>query len=153
MAYSNLRNFVALACLGLFLLGCESAPDPQKVGVFASTNHGLVELTVYGEQDGMTSYDLSKLQDAPTVGKVEQFYVNMPDSKITNSKMFWLATPDKKFNEEGKASLNASIEIGKNGVYRIKCADLEGKKAGYILLKISMPLGTADRMYVIRLSE
>ena len=153
MTHRNAINFMALGCLVLVLLGCETAPDPQKIGVFASTNHGLLELTAYGEQDGRSSYDLSKLPQTPAVAKITQFYVNMPDSKITNSKIFWLTKLGKEFNENDLPALNASIEAGKNNVYRIKCAELDGKKGGYVLLKISMPLGTADRVYVIHLTE
>jgi hypothetical protein len=153
MASHNARNILALGCLLLFSLGCETTPDPQKIGVFASTNRGLLELTAYGEQNGMTSYDLRKLQEVPAVAKVARFYVNMPDSKITNSKIFWLTTLDKDFDEKGRPSLSTSIETGKNNVYRITCADLMGKKNGYVLLKVSMPLGTPDRMYIIQLTE
>ena len=153
MGSHNARNILALGCLLLFSLGCETTPDPQKIGVFAATNRGLLELTPYGAQNGMSSYDLRKLQEVPAVAKVTQFYVNMPDSKITESKMFWLTKLDKEFDEKGLSSLNASIETGKNNVYRIKCAELAGKKGGYILLKISMPLGTPDRMYAIQLTE
>jgi hypothetical protein len=153
MARHSVRNILALGCLLLFSLGCETSPDPQKIGVFASTNRGLLELTAYGEQNGMTSYDLRKLQEAPTVAKVARFYVNMPDSKITNSKIFWLTKLDKYFDEKGQPHLNASVEAGKNNVYRITCAELESKKGGYVLLKISMPLGTPDRMYGIQLTE
>ncbi len=153
MAYRNARNFIALGCLVLFLLGCETTPDSQKIGVFASTNHGLMELTAYGKQNGMTSYDLRKMQNIPTAAKVTRFYVNMPNSAITESKMFWLTKLDKEIDENNLSSLNASIEAGKNNVYQIKCTELDGKKDGYILLKISMPLGAPDRMYAIHLSE
>jgi hypothetical protein len=153
MTYRKSAHLFALGCLLLCMLGCEATPEPQKIGVFASTNHGLLELTAYGEQSSMTNYDLSKLHDVPTVAKITSLYVNMPDSKITNSKIFWLTKLDKGFDEKSQPSLNASIEAGKNNVYQIKCAELEGKSGGDILLKISMPLGTPDRMYVIRLSE
>ena len=154
MKYHDSRHIGLVGCLLLLLLGCEKSPEPQKIGVFASTNRGLLELTSYGEQSrySMASYNFRKLPEVPTVSKVISFYVNMPDSKITNSKVFWVTGLGKDFDEESQVPLNTSIETTKNNVYRITCADLDGKKGGYILLKVSMPLGTADRMYVIQLT-
>lgn len=141
MALCNSRNLIALGCLAILLVGCETAPDPQKIGVFASTNHGLVELTVYGEQEGMTSYDVRKLKQAPTAAKVSQFYVNMPDSQITNSKLFWLTKLDNELNEEGLPPLNASIEVAKGNMYRIKCAQMEEKRMGTYFSRYQCHLG------------
>lgn len=144
----------AFTLFALMLVGCEKSPEPQKIGVFASTNRGLLELTVFGEQTGMTSYSMRQLSNLPTAKKIVSFYVNMPDSKITNSKVYWLAKLDQDFNERGQAALNLSIENAKTaGTYRIACTDLEGKNNGYVLLKVGMPLGTPDRMYAIHLAD
>jgi hypothetical protein len=142
-----------LGCMLLGMLGCESTPDPQKIGVFASTNHGLMELTTYGEQNGMTSFELRKLHVVPKAAKVTQFYVNMPDSTITELKIFWVTKLSDEFDEKDQSPLNVSIETGKNNVYRIKCADLMGKTNGFALVKLSMPMGVSDRVYVIQITE
>ena len=148
-----LSSTIVIGCLLMVVIGCQTAPDPQRIGVFASTNRGLLELSSYGEQTGMTSYSLLKLSEVPKASKVEQFYVNMPGSTITELKVFWITKFDNEFDEKDRIPLNASIEAGKSNVYRIRCADLAGKKDGYAFLKLPMPLGVADRMYVIRLSE
>lgn len=152
MTKHHARYLGMFVCL-LLMLGCEKAPEPQKIGVFVSSDRGLLELTAYGEQNGMTSYSFHQLTGIPTVGKVNLFYVNMPDSKITESKVYWLTKLDRDFHEDGQQQLNLSIETGKNNVYRITCADLGAKKGGYALLKVSMPLGTPDRMYLTQMSE
>src|SRR5271165_4947643 len=105
MANQDKRQVVILGCLLLLLLGCEKAPEPQKIGVFASTNRGLLELTTYGEQVSMTRYSFHELHNVPTASKIVSFYVNMPDSKITSSKIFWLAKLDKDFNEGSQTPL------------------------------------------------
>ena len=153
MTYRGISRAVALGYLLLCMIGCERAPDPQKIGVFASTNRGLLELTSYGEQHSMTGYDLHKVVDAPKVTRLTSFYVNMPDSKITNSKIFWAPKLNSTFEEKDQPSLDADIETGKNNAYEIKCAAMDRSGDGYIFLKISMPLGTPDRMYVIQLSK
>jgi len=38
-------------------------------------------------------------------------------------------------------------------VYLINCAALSDKKSGYVLLKVPMPLGVADRAYVAQVTE
>lgn len=152
MTYRNGVNIVALGCLLVSLLGCETTPEPQKVGVFAATNHGLLELTTYGKQIGENVYSLSSLSEIPKTSKVERFYVNMPGSTITEVKVFWLTTLDKNFDDRNQTPLDASIETGKGNVYRINCAGLSDKKGGYVLLKVPMPLGVADRAYVVQVT-
>jgi len=54
MTYRNPHHLRALGCLLVLAIGCKSsqhsilpepAPDPQQIGVFASTDRGLLELT------------------------------------------------------------------------------------------------------------
>jgi hypothetical protein len=91
--------------------------------------------------------------EIPRASKVDRFYVNMPGSTITEVKIFWLPTLDKNFDERQQTPLDASIESGKSNVYRINCAGLGSKKGGFALLKLPMPLGVADRAYVIQMTE
>ena len=148
-----LSSTVIVGCLLMIVIGCQTGPDPQRIGVFAFTNRGLLELSSYGEQTGMTSYDTRKLLNVPTVAKIVRFYVNMPGSTITEVKMYWLEQLGNEFDEKGRLPLNATIEAEKDNLYRIRCADLEGRREGYALLKLPMPLGTASRIYMIHLAE
>jgi hypothetical protein len=152
MVYRNVQKAMTLGCLVLSILGCRAAPEPQQVGVFAATNHGLLELTTYGKQIGENVYSLSSLAEIPKAAKVERFYVNMPGSTITEVKVFWLTALDKNFDERNQTPLDTSIETGKGNVYRINCAGLSDKKGGYVLLKVPMPLGVADRAYVVQVT-
>ena len=153
MTHRNTAHIVALGCLLLCMLGCKTTPEPQKVGVFASTNHGLLELTTYGKQTGENVYSLNNLPEIPKASKIIRFYVNMPGSTITEVKVFWVTTLDKNFDERNQTPLDASIESGKSSVYLINCAALSDKKSGYVLLKVPMPLGVADRAYVAQVTE
>ena len=153
MTYRNVSNILSISCVCLCMLGCKSAPEPQQVGVFASTNHGLLELTAYGKQISESTYSVNGLPELPKASRIDRFYVNMPGSTITEVKVFWVAKLDKDFNEQSQPALNVSIEAGKNNVYQINCAGLDGKKGGYVLLKLPMPLGVADRVYLIQMTE
>ena len=153
MTHRIAERIVALGCLLLFTAGCRTTPEPQKVGVFASTNHGLVELTAYGKQNGMHSYSLKDLLEIPKAPKLGRFYVNMPDSAITEVKVFWLPRLEKNFDEEGHTPLDATIESGTGKMYLISCATLSDKHEGYALLKVPMPLGVADRAYIVQLTN
>jgi len=147
------RHFLPLAFCCLLLGGaCHRAPQPQKIGVFADTNRGLLELTSYGQQTGMRTYGFGQAAGIPEVQRVSLFFVNMPDIKITNSKIFWLSDLPRSFDETTQAPLKIDIESVQGNMYRIVCAELEGKKGAVAVLKIGMPLGTADRMYLIRIS-
>lgn len=153
MAHRNALRTLALGCLLLCLLGCETTPPPQKVGVFASTSHGLLELTAYGKQTGENVYSLNNLGEIPKASKIGRFYVNMPGSTITEVKVFWLTKLDKEFDERSQSPLDASIESGKDNVYRVNCSGLGDEKGGYALLKLPMPLGVADRVYLVQIGE
>jgi len=149
----NVSHVLLLGCLFFSILGCKTVQEPQQIGVFASTDHGLLELTAYGKEIGEGIYSLNNLPEIPKASKVDRFYVNMPGSTITEVKLFWLTKLDKEFHENGQSPLNAGIEAGKNTVYRINCVGLNSKKGGYVLLKLPMPLGVADRVYVIQITE
>ncbi len=156
---NNLLNFLALTICFLLLVGllllsaCGQEPEPQKIGVFANTNKGLSEIISYGEQTGMYSYNLAKVSNPPKVSRVRLFYVNMPDIVITNSRLFWVPSLERDFNEVESTPLKINIENMKNNMYKILSPELESKKGGYVVLKIGMPLGTADRMYPVQITE
>lgn len=145
------RYCLVLLISSLLLAACGGTePDPQKIGVFAETNKGLMELTNYGEQISMSSYNLAKAANPPKVSKVKAFYVNMPDIKISNSKFYWIASLEKPFTENESAALRIDVESTKSpNMYRLSCPELEDKTGGYLVLKVGMPLGTADRMYPV----
>jgi len=146
------RCSLLLAFCSLVLGGaCRRAPAPQKIGVFADTNSGLLELTAYGEQAGRTTYTFRQITGVPNVQRINRFFVNMPDTKITDSKLYWLLGLPARFEETTQEPLKIDIESMQGNMYSIVCSELEGKKGGVALLKIGMPLGTPDRMYPVRL--
>jgi hypothetical protein len=130
---------------------CHRAPAPQKIGVFADTNSGLLELTAYGEQAGRTTYTFRQITGVPNVQRINRFFVNMPDTKITNSKLYWLLDLPARVQETELPPLKIDIESVQGNMYSIVCSELEGKKGGVAVLKIGMPSGTPDRMYPVRL--
>jgi hypothetical protein len=134
------------------LTGCESAPDSSRIGVFASTTHGLLELTTYGKEIGEAVYELPNAQTFPSSTSVRSFYINMPDSTITESKLYWMSSIGKTFNESGQSPLSITLVAKREKLYQVACADLAQKKDGYAILKVSMPLGQPDRIYVVHVT-
>lgn len=126
-------------------------PDASKLGVFAGTEAGVKELVIYGEQTGRTEYRLPDLSVAPTVGTVKAFFLNMPDTKVMNSKIFWIAAPQPSFDEDATPTLPVQVESVKGNMYKLLSPELSSKRGGVLLFKVGMPLGTADRMYAIKL--
>lgn len=128
------------------------APDPSKLGVFASTSDGIKELVVYGEQTGTRTFRLPDVTNAPAVAEVKAFYLNMPDTKVMNSKIFWLPTSQESLDEESSTALPIQMESVKANMYKALSPGLDAKKGGLLLFKVGMPLGTPDRLYAIKLS-
>jgi len=154
IAMRPLCRYCFLLLVGLFLLSaCGREPEHQKIGVFADTNKGLLEIKSYGEQTGMHSYNLAKVSNPLKVSRVRVFYVNMPDIEITNSELFWVSSLERDFKEVESTPLKIDMENTKNNMYKILCPELKSKKGGYAVLKIGMPLGTADRMYPVQIAE
>lgn len=151
--FHNFRYSLLLFLSSVLLSSCGLEPKTQKIGVFVQTNKGLLELTSYGEQTGMNSYDLAESSNPPKVTKVNSFYVNMPDIEIANSKIFWVSSLERQFHENKSIPLTIDLEITKNNIYKINCSDLVSKKGGYAVLKIGMPMGTADRIYPVQIAE
>lgn len=162
----------ALSGMACGQLGSSGPPPPTKIGVFADTGE-LTELTAYAEQVRMTrdEYGTQSVTDTPAAASVHCFYVNMPNSEITSSKVFllqqvsWQAAPRPSWStsprvfilqqqtetfHENAPELKADIEKAGEGVYKVTVPELSGKK-GIVALKVVMPLGTPDRLYLLRL--
>jgi hypothetical protein len=58
---------------------------------------------------------------------------------------------ERDFNEVESTPLKIDMENTKNNMYKILWPELKSKKGGYAVLKIGMPLGTADRMYPVQI--
>lgn len=150
-------NLFRLFLLGSLLLSACTArePEPQNIGVFANTDKGLIELTDYAEQQRRGGYKWAGDRLSP-VHRVDLFYVNLPNIEIISSKIFWLPPEETNIDSDfEKTHMPLKIEIKniKNNLYKILSTELKEKKAGLAALKIVMPLGTPDRIYVMQIAE
>ncbi|MEA2162245.1 MAG: hypothetical protein QOK37_372 [Thermoanaerobaculia bacterium] len=129
------------------------APDATKLGVFASTNDGLKELVVYGEQTGTASYRVPQLATAPTARNIKALYLNMPGTEIMSSKAFVVPTSElrQSFEESSAYTVPVSFETVRGNLYKVVVPDLGRRDGSVLLFKVSMPMGTADRLYAINL--
>lgn len=151
----SIRALVAAVLFVSFVIlsACSGAPDESKVGLFARTNTGLQELTVYGEQVGSDSYRLPDLSALPAAKSVKAFFLNMPDATVANSKVFWLAAPQDRLDEDQVPALPVQVDAVKGNMYKLSSSEIESKRNGLLIFKVGMPLGTADRVYIVKLAE
>ena len=150
-----IRSTLLLILICSFLLlSCSHEPGPEKLGVFAETGTGFVELTSFGEQNGIQTYNLETAPPPIVGGTVKSYLINLPDVKIANSKVFWTSTLDKFFDEKNARIIGSSLESASdNNRYKISITDGNIPQSGYALLKVGMPLGTPDRMYIVQIGN
>lgn len=126
-------------------------PDSAKLGVFASTDDGVKELVVYGEQTDETTFRLPDLSAVPTV---KALYLNMPDVKVMASKLFFGVadmSPLPNFEEARDGiRLTPQIESAGGNMYKIQSSGLDPRRRATLILRVGMPLGTPDRVYFIK---
>jgi hypothetical protein len=149
--FSAILGVVSLG-YGCGSLGQLGSPLPTKLGVFADTG-SLTELTVYVEESSLENFDANDAQkrvaEIPVASHVRAFFVNMPNVQITSSKAFLLKDLGR-VNEGQTPELKIDIEKAGEGVYKLVVPDVAGRK-GFLALKIGMPMGTPDRLYLLRL--
>jgi hemin uptake protein HemP len=142
----------------------EAKPDPHLIGVWASTDSGLVQLQSYGIEEvrdsfteGLTStFHFDDANQLPGAASVKAFFVNMPDAKVTESKLYALSRLSARWHEQIKSPsdprpLPASMQIVEGSLYRIASERLEPLASGYAAIHISMPMGIPDRLYAIKI--
>ncbi|HVR11503.1 MAG TPA: hypothetical protein VMW75_25895 [Thermoanaerobaculia bacterium] len=153
------------ACI-LCIISCSRGPDPHRIGVFAETNAGLVELTVYGSEteadsftQGVTAgFSFPQGQSVPTATSVKRFYVNLPDTRIEEAKIYILRDLNARWHLQGHMERDPQpvatrLSKTEGGVYELTSDQLQANGPGYVALWIKMPLGVPDRLYVVQLSE
>jgi hypothetical protein len=160
MTHSTRLRQLHLFMLLLFslIVACSRAPDSSRVGVFAATQSGLKEVTIYGEE----CYDdrffcLSPTQTFQPFGVVSRLYVNLPGAVVVSSRLLWTNTlrragNDFVSNRDGAELLNLSTRAVKDNLYELSAADLSNRRTGFLLLEIKMPLGTRTRTYVLQIT-
>jgi len=157
----------AILLLSIITWGCGGKPpEPSRIGVFADTG-SMVELTSYAKRSSSGDYQAPDQAQVPEAARVNSFYVNMPDVIITESKIVWVGVGafkmqidvgafktqiDVRAIDEGKLEiLETQIEKTSGGVYKVSSAALQSKTGGIVGLKVVLPLGTADRIYWVKL--
>ena len=132
--------------------------NTKKIGVFADTSNGMLEL-IYDKIGGFSFSGISEstYSRMPKASGVNFYYVNVPEAEIAESEMFWTSSYKLRAKEfpyydpVEPETLKTAIESVKDNVYKIRSNELQNKKNGFIVLKIKMPYGTADRFYPIKI--
>ena len=99
----------ALLVSVVLLLSCSRGPDPQRIGVFADTNGGIIELAVYGSEstsdsimDGLTEgFAFPQGHALPIATSVKTIYINLPEAHIEEAKVFFLPNLDVRWHPQG----------------------------------------------------
>jgi hypothetical protein len=153
-------SFVVATCC---IIGCKSGPSPQRLseeakslGVYALNGSQLTEIDMFGRERsfaGDVTFDFPEpIIKAPSD---TSFVVNLPNSNISEAKVYLLANPEKAIwshdrPERDPKPIKASIEPQGSGIYKVTPSQpLSGDHPRYLCLFLSMPLGTADRLYAV----
>ena len=156
------------ACALVLLLAAHRAlagpqPDPERIGVFAETSAGLIELRPYGKQTttASSSDEMSVVfrfpGAVPSASRCNSFLVHVPEGNMADAALFWLTDLGAKFNLEVKRKSDQTAlvtrveQVGDGDVYRVTSPGLMGKARGYAALLLPMPVGSANRLYAVRL--
>ena len=151
----NLKHQLVVGLASCFFL-CACSPNftpPTTTGVFADTSSGLIELTIFAEPSLDNNYSFPNLRHSPVIPNVRAFYVNLPNISINHAKVFLAAEVRFTIHEDRYTPLEIQTERLDNNSYKIQCPSLSHQQAGFGLLKIPMPPGSTNRMYVIKLAD
>jgi hypothetical protein len=135
----------------LLILGCHKGPDPKRLGIFADTERGLIELTSYGEEIGIDTYRAPKLE-FPNAHEVRALFMNMPDTNISSAQLLWAESLRDSLREGDTSHLSMQTEVVEGSLYRIQIQN-QPNTTGILILKVGMPMGTADRIYPIKIEH
>jgi hypothetical protein len=152
-------------------VGSDDATKIRRIGVFALTDKGLVELSCYGSQARTNNFNVEtygfKFADrscVPTAHTVNAFFLNLPGANISEAKIFGLPDLDATWLIPGGMSLSgpaptdptaltAEVENVRGTIFKIYPKHLAEIRSHFIALVVPMPLGTPDRMYAVALSD
>lgn len=137
-----------------------SAPNSTRVGVFARTSDGIQELTSFGEQLDSDRFKVPDVATIPKSNGVSALFINMPDSIVTNSKVFWdeleRGRPihlKRRVREDKLSAIPFQIHHVDGNMYALESVELENCTYGVLAVKVQMPLGTPDRLYFLLLAD
>jgi hypothetical protein len=169
MLKNTLARAIAVAVLGILANSCSQnspqaiADKTKNLGAYAETSNGIVELPVYGVEDHniMTeTMDFKFSGPIPTLTGVTSFVVNIPDTRISEAKLYLLPDPRKAqwhyFNPQNPSDprpIAANIQPVAGVIYRVIPADTQTPASGFLCLRLKMPEGTADRLYAVHVEK
>lgn len=157
-----IRSWLLLAFGAILLSACEQETAPRKIGVFANTNVGILEISPHKTDfPYKISLSDSEFSQMSKVSSLNYFYVNVPEILIAETKLIWFSSFEKEersydkgrfdYKLEDVAELKPEIEKLKNGLYKIRFESISDKETGFVALHLRMPYGTTDRAYLIRI--
>ncbi|NIS17480.1 MAG: TonB family protein [Aliifodinibius sp.] len=126
---------------------------PEELGVYAYTNQGIFQVSNYGYQKS-SRYFVANLP-VEKIDSISSFLVNIPDAVITESRLFRIESYQdmRKIYYDDLESVKSSTNKIREGIYKINVEEFDFNKLGYIALKLSMPLGVPDRLYILKCGE
>ena len=137
------------------------ADQTKRLGVYVQTETGLTEIRAYGVETHNTLNETMTFAfsgEIPQIPTAIGFIFNLPDSPVAEAKVYLL--PDVKaarwhyFNPSEPSDpqpLSSGIERVSDGVYKVAPDSMPANAAGYLTLRVRMPLGAPDRMYAVKL--
>lgn len=154
------------------LAGCGGGGDSPSVisekaknlGVYAHNKNGVTELLTFGQERDQdlfyggltTSFAFSGA--IPESSSPVGFIVNLPEARISESKLFLLPNPAAaqwRSVEHGVPNpkpIQSTIEPVSGAIYKVMPSSTLKLSSGFQCLWIKMPPGTPDRMYCVKFS-
>lgn len=163
----SLKHTVLLVLAAMLATACSTespenlAQQAKNIGVYARMDNSLRELAAFGAEDHniMTeTMNFKFTEPIPKSQSVSYFVVNVPNSNISDSKLFWL--PDVMaarwhyFNPNDPRDpkpVKATIEPLSATIYKVSVAEPNAATGkGFLCLWLKMPMGTPDRLYAVQ---
>jgi hypothetical protein len=156
-------GIAVVACL---LAGCgfgQTADEVKRLGVFAKTSGGLVEVSDFANQEMEDSINqgvssVYRFANEPQSATPTAFIVNVPEAAISASAVYLLdRLEDARWYESKRQKspqpIKSSIENVRDAIYKVSISDLPRDATGFVCIYIHMPLGTPDRLYAVKLGK
>jgi hypothetical protein len=145
--------------------GSTRIPDLKgRIGVFAVSNsQEVVEVPCYGSSESIYGWrhftfkagkNLSSADCVPRIPDLLEFLVNLPAADVASSQVYAFDHPESaKWGPEAAAGDPEPLKDTKQllgNITKIESEDFRRVRQKYIALVVRMPLGTPDRMYVVK---
>jgi hypothetical protein len=162
-----MKRWTAVAGL-ILVAACRGTSSPEalaekmrSLGVYVDGSQGISPVDAYGKEENNIFAETQSFRFSsaiPAAKGVSRFYLNLPGANVNESRVYWLEDPRRAqwragsaADADGPKAAAATVEPVSGSLYQFSIADMAAKADGFACLRVSMPLGTPDRLYCVAL--